>query len=181
MVKANGRNFYRPSRLSVHMHAKNRTSCWLGAAVVLAVAAYAGVAAARAQSSDYFFQFNASHRWSDKYRKSVFGSLSWERQYRKPYLRNDSSRASPGLRTKSKPEQSEPAASKKAVGTPTATVESVPLPRPRPPSWPEPHSFAEAAGPGSIARTSPATGGNRRDRTVAEAHRSRRLRRPRYD
>jgi hypothetical protein len=122
------------------MHAKNRTSCWLGAAVVLAVAAYAGVAAARPQSSDFFFQFNASRLWSDKYR--------WERQYRKPQRRNDGSRASPGPKTKSKPEQSEPAASKKAVGTPTATVESVPLPRPRPPAWPEPHTFAEAAGPG---------------------------------
>jgi len=27
------------------------------------------------------------------------------------------------------------------------SVENVPLPRPRPPFWPEPHSFAEAAGP----------------------------------
>ena len=37
---------------------------------------------------------------------------------------------------------------KKAVGSTTGSVENVPLPRPRPPFWPEPHSFAEAAGPG---------------------------------
>src|SRR5262249_10536230 len=36
---------------------------------------------------------------------------------------------------------------KKAVRSATLSVENVPLPRPRPPFWPEPHSFAEAAGP----------------------------------
>src|SRR5262249_59837243 len=36
---------------------------------------------------------------------------------------------------------------KRTSRTATAIVKDVPLPRPRPPSWPEPHSFAEAAGP----------------------------------
>src|SRR5262249_13138492 len=36
---------------------------------------------------------------------------------------------------------------KNKAGPAIAPVKDVPLPRPRPPSWPEPHSFAEAAGP----------------------------------
>ena len=164
------------------------SSRWHIAATVLAVAECASVAsietvlptAAQAQSSGEQ-HFRHSRGRPDNFFQDLIGSRNWKRRQQKPHQSSDSSRASPQHKAKSKPEQSEPAASKKAVGTPTATVESVPLPRPRPPSWPEPHSFAEAAGPGSIARTSPATGGNRRDRTVAEAHRSRRLRRPRYD
>jgi hypothetical protein len=50
-----------------------------------------------------------------------------------------------------KPEQNEPTTSEKpaarVVGTAIAIAQNVPLPRPRPPAWPEPHSFAEAAGP----------------------------------
>jgi hypothetical protein len=45
-------------------------------------------------------------------------------------------------------EQNEAAASRRAVGHAAATVENVPLPRPRPSFWLEPHSFAEAAGAG---------------------------------
>jgi hypothetical protein len=41
----------------------------------------------------------------------------------------------------------EPAAAKSAVETTVTNGESVPLPRPRPAFWLEPHSFAEAAGP----------------------------------
>ena len=131
------------------------SSRWHIAATVLAVAECASVAsietvlptAAQAQSSGEQ-HFRHSRGRPDNFFQDLIGSRNWKRRQQKPHQSSDSSRASPGLRAKSKPEQSEPAASKKAVGTPTATVESVPLPRPRPPSWPEPHSFAEAAGPG---------------------------------
>ena len=129
------------------MRAKGRFSWWLKAAAVLAVAECTGVADVQAQSSCDFFRFNAVQPRSDKYRENWFDSLNWERQ-RKPHRQSDSSRASPHRKAKSKPVQSEPASSKKPVGSATATVENVPLPRSRPPSWPEPHSFAEAAGPG---------------------------------
>jgi len=128
------------------MRARSRYSHWLKAAAVLAVAECGSAASAQAQSSADFFRFNASHLRSDKYHESLF-DFGWERQRRKAHRRNDSSRASPA-KAKSKPEQSEPAATKRAAGTAAVTVESVPLPRPRPPIWPEPHSFAEAAGPG---------------------------------
>ena len=130
------------------MRTKSRFSRWLKAAAVLAVAECAGVAVVQAQSSGDFFRFNGSHLRYDKYRGSLFDPLSWEWQRRKVHRRSDSSRASPRVKATSKPGQSEPAASKTAIGTATATVENVPLPRPRPPFWPEPHSFAEAAGPG---------------------------------
>ena len=46
-----------------------------------------------------------------------------------------------------KPEQNEPTKSRKQkAATAIVAVQNVPLPRPRP-LWPEPHSFAEAAGP----------------------------------
>ena len=130
------------------MQTKNRFSRWLKAAAVLAVAECAGVAVVQAQSAGDFFRFDGSHVRYDKYRRNLFDPPGWERQRRKVHRRNDSSRASPRGKAKSKPEQSEPAASKTAAGTETATVENVPLPRPRPPFWPKPHSFAEAAGPG---------------------------------
>jgi hypothetical protein len=130
------------------MYTKSRFSRWLKAAAVLAVAECAGVAAVQAQSSGDFFRFDGSHVRYDKYRKSWFDPLGWERQRRKVHRRSDSSRASPRVKAKSKPEQSEPASSKTAVGTANKTVEDVPLPRPRPSFWPEPRSFAEAAGPG---------------------------------
>ena len=69
------------------------------------------------------------------------------------------------------------------------SVENVPLPRPRPPFWPEPHSFAEAAGPGfdTTNVTSALSDCDQRlaeiadYRVAAEAHRPGRVRRPRYD
>jgi len=130
------------------MHTTSRFSRWLKAAAILAVAECAGVADVQAQSSADVFRFNGSHFRYDKYRKNLFDPLNWERQRRKVHRRSDSSRTSPRVKAKSKPGQSEPAASKTAAGTATTTVENVPLPRPRPPFWPEPHSFAEAAGPG---------------------------------
>ena len=130
------------------MRTKSWFSRWLKAAAVLAVAECAGVAVVQAQSSDDFFRFNGSHLRYDKYRGSLFDPLGWERQRRKVHRRSDSSRTSPPVKAKSKPEQSEPATLKKAVGSTTGSVEDVPLPRPRPPFSPEPHSFAEAAGPG---------------------------------
>ncbi|MGC1592182.1 MAG: extensin family protein, partial [Pseudolabrys sp.] len=130
------------------MRTKSRFSRWLKAAAVLAVAECAGVAVVQAQSFDDFFRFNGSHLRYDKYRGSLFDPLSWERQRRKVHRRSDSSRTSPPVKATSKPEQSEPAASKTAIGTAIATVENIPLPRPRPSFSPEPHSFAEAAGPG---------------------------------
>jgi hypothetical protein len=130
------------------MRTKARFSRWLMAAAILAVAECAGVAVVQAQSSGDFFRFNGLHLRYDEYRKGWFDPLGWERQRRKVHRRSDSSRASPRVKAKSKPEQSEPTTSNKIVGITTATVENVPLPRPRPPVWPEPHSFAEAAGPG---------------------------------
>ena len=130
------------------MRTKSRFSRWLKAAAVLALAECAGVAVVQAQSSGDFFRFNGSHLRYDKYRGSLFDPLSWERQRRKVHRRSDSSRTSPPVKAISKPEQSEPEASKTAIGTAIATVENIPLPRPRPSFSPEPHSFAEAAGPG---------------------------------
>ncbi|HET9688398.1 MAG TPA: extensin family protein [Pseudolabrys sp.] len=130
------------------MHTKSRFSRWLKAAAVLAVAECAGVAVVQAQSSGDFFRFDRSHVRYDKYRKNLFDPLGWERQRRKVHRRSDSLRSSPRVKAKSKPEQSEPATSKTPVGPANKTVEDVPLPRPRPPVWPEPRSFAEAAGPG---------------------------------
>jgi hypothetical protein len=133
-------------RLSIHMRAKSRFSLWLTAAAVLVVAAYACVPA-RAQSYGDFIRFNASHLRSDKYRKNFLDTVSWEGQRRKAHRRSDGSRAPP-IKAKSKPRKSARGVSKKAARSATVSVENVPLPLPRPPFWPEPHSFAEAAGPG---------------------------------
>ena len=105
---------------------------WLTAAVVLMVTTYACVAA-QARSTDDVVRSHGSHLQS---------------QDRKAHRRSDSSRASRRIRAKSKAGQSERAPSKKAAGPATADIANVPLPQPRPPFWPEPHSFAEAAGPG---------------------------------
>src|SRR5262249_37238601 len=127
-----------------HMRAKSGVLCWFKAAAVLAVAECVGVAHAQAQSTGDFFRFNAPHFRSDKYRESLFDSRRWEPQRRKAHRRSETSRALPRGKEKSKPGQSEPATTKRAVGTIVGTVESVPLPRPRPAFWPEPHTFAEA-------------------------------------
>ena len=124
-----------------HMRAKSRVSLWLRAAAVLVVAECIGTANVPAQSSDDWFRFNASHFRSDKYRESLFGPLGWEPHRRKAHRRSESSRASPRDKARSKSEEGAPAAANTVVG-------DVPLPRPRPAFWPEPHSFAEAAGPG---------------------------------
>src|SRR5215831_19539058 len=122
------------------MRAKSRVSLWLRAAAVLVVAECIGTANAPAQSSGDCFRFNASHRRSDKYRESLFGPLGWEPHRRKAHRRSESSRASPRDKGGSKSKEDEPTAANTIVG-------DIPLPRPRPSSWPEPHSFAEAAGP----------------------------------
>ncbi|HEY6382520.1 MAG TPA: extensin family protein, partial [Pseudolabrys sp.] len=117
---------------------------WLTAVAVMAVAASACVTA-QAQSSGDFIQLSRSHLRSDKYRKNTFDPLSGEQKRRKAHRRSDSSRASPRSNAKT---QSKRATSKGAAGPATAGVANVPLPRPRPAFWPEPRSFAEAAGPG---------------------------------
>jgi hypothetical protein len=69
-----------------------------------------------------------------------------------------------------KPDQNEPTKSgKHTARTATATVQNVPLPRPRPPTWPEPHSFAEAAGPdfNTVDVTSAPSDCNQRLATIA--------------
>ena len=129
------------------MRAKSRLLRWLAAIAVLMVTAYECVAV-QARSADDLVRFHGSHFRSDKYRKSSLDTVSWERQRRKVHRRSDSSRASPAISAKSKPGKSARAVSKKAARSATVFVENVPLPRPRPPFWPEPHSFAEAAGPG---------------------------------
>ena len=128
------------------MRAKSRLLRWLTAIAVLMVTAYACVAA-QARSADGLVRFHGSHFRSDKYRKSSLDTVSWERQRRKVHRRSESSRAPPAISAKSKPGKSARGVSKKAVRSATVSVENVPLPRPRPPFWPDPHSFAEAAGP----------------------------------
>src|SRR6185369_13072265 len=130
------------------MRAKSRVSLWLRAAAILAVAECLGVADATAQSSGDLFRFNASSHRPSKYNENLFGPWSWEPHRRKTLRRSESSRASPRVKARSKPDQIEPTATKKAPGSDVVTVADVPLPRPRPAFWPEPHSFAEAAGPG---------------------------------
>ena len=127
------------------MRAKSRLLRWLTAIAVLMVTAYECVAA-QARSADDLV-LHGSHFRSDKYRKSSLDTVSWERQRRKVHRRSESSRASPAIGAKSKPGKSARGVSKKAARSATVSVENVPLPRPRPPFWPDPHSFAEAAGP----------------------------------
>jgi hypothetical protein len=124
---------------------------------------------ARAQSYGDFIRFNASHLRSDKYRKNSLDTVSWEGQRRKARRRSDSSRAPP-INAKSKPGKSARGVSKKAAPSATVSVENVPLPLPRPPIWPEPHSFAEAAGPGfdTASVTSALSDCNRRLAEIAD-------------
>jgi hypothetical protein len=140
-------------RLSIDMRGKIRLSHWFLAATVLVVAECTGAAslkialpAAHAQSSGDLYRSSWARPQSDKFFQNSFASQNWRRQQRNTHRTTDSSRTSPQHRTKLKPDQNEPTKSKKA-GTAIATVQNVPLPRPRPPAWPEPHSFAEAAGP----------------------------------
>ena len=130
------------------MRAKSRIWCWLKVAAVLAVAECAGVPDVQAQSSGDVFRFDASYLRPGKYRENLFDPLRWEPQRQKGHRRSVSARTAPHVKAKSKPDRSESAATKKPDGTAVGTVEDVPLPRPRPAFWPEPHSFAEAAGPG---------------------------------
>src|SRR5262245_19838966 len=118
---------------------------WLTAAFALAVAECASAPDVQAQSSGEFPRL--SHFRSGKYHESLFGPLSWEPQRRKAHRRSETARTSGRLKAKSAPALSEqPAAVKKEVKTPIPSTESVPLPRPRPAFWLEPHTFAEAAG-----------------------------------
>jgi hypothetical protein len=128
------------------MRAKSRLLRWLTAIAVLMVTAYECVAA-QARSADDLVRFHGSHFRSNKYHKSSLDTVSWERQRPKVHRRSESSRASPAISAKPKSGKSARRVSKKAVRSATVSVENVPLPRPRPPFWPEPHSFAEAAGP----------------------------------
>ena len=141
------------------MPRKIRFSRWLIAATILAVAECDSVvsiesvlpAAAQAQSSgDQHFRYSRARPRSDNFFQTFFGSL-WRRQQQKPYQTSDSSHAPPQHKTKSKPQQSEPTTSEKpvarSIGSAIATIQNVPLPRPRPPLWAKPQSFAEAAGP----------------------------------
>ena len=105
---------------------------WLPAAVVLMVTTYAV----------------PPHRHDPL--MTLFGPKDriLQSQDRKAHRRSDSPRASRRTKAKSKPGQTERAPSKKAAGPATADIADVPLPQPRPLIWPEPHTFAEAAGPG---------------------------------
>src|SRR4030095_4226950 len=128
------------------MRAKSRLLRGLTGIAVLMVTACACVAV-QARSADDLVRLHGSHFRSDKYRKSSLDIVSRERQGRKMHRRSDISRVSPVIGAKSKPGKSARGVSKKTFRTATVSVEDVPLPRPRPPFWPEPHSFAEAAGP----------------------------------
>ena len=137
-------------RLSIDMRGKIRFSRWLVAATVLAVAECTAASleialpAAYAQSSG---NLSWAHPQTDKFFHNLFASQNWRRQQRHPHRPTDSLRTSPQHRTKLKPEQNEPTKSRKQkAATAIVAAQNVPLPRPRP-LWPEPHSFAEAAGP----------------------------------
>ena len=99
-------------------------------------------------SSGDFFRFDASRHRSARYHDNLFDPLRWEPQRQKGHRPSDSARTAPRVKAKSKPDRSESATTKKPDGIAVGAVEDVPLPRPRPTFWPEPHTFAEAAGPG---------------------------------
>lgn len=140
------------------MRGKIRLSRWLLAATVLVVAECTGLPAAHAQLSSDLFRSSWARPQSDKVFQNLFASKNWRRQQRNTHRPTDSSRASPPHRTKLKADPNKP-----------ATVQNVPLPRPRPPAWLEPHSFAEAAGPdfNTVDVTSAPTDCNQRLATIA--------------
>ena len=159
------------------MRGKIRLSRWLLAATLLVVAECTGAAslgialpAAYAQSSSDLFRPNRARPQSDKFFQNLFASPNWRRQQRNTHRPTDSSRTPQQHRTKLKPDQNEPTKSRKHTArTAIAPVQNVPLPRPRPPAWPEPHSFAEAAGPdfNSADVTSAPSDCNQRVATIA--------------
>ena len=125
------------------MRGKIRLSRWLLAATVLVVAACTGAASLKVALPAAHAQFS-----SDLFRPNWAASQNWRRQQRNTRRPTDSSRTSPQHRTKLKPDQNELTKSgRQKARTAITTVQNVPMPRPRPPAWPEPHSFAEAAGP----------------------------------
>ena len=123
------------------MRGKIWFSRWLIAAAVLAVAECADTMSNEILSSAAHAQYSSdllrARPQSDRFFQNLFASQNWKRHQRKPHRLSDSTRPS-----------SQPGKSRKPAARPViATIENVPLPRPRPPLWPEPHSFAEAAGP----------------------------------
>ena len=147
------------------MRGKIRLSRWLLAATVLVVAECTGapslkiaLPAAHAELSSDLFRSSWARPQSDKFFQNLFASQNWRRQQRNTHRPTDSSRTLPQHRTKLTPDPNEP-----------ATVQNVPLPRPRPPAWPEPHSFAEAAGPdfNTVDVTSAPSDCNQRLATIA--------------
>lgn len=157
------------------MHGKIGFSRWLIAATALALAEGARLAliplaaVAQSQSSGDYFRHSRAHPRSDKSFQNLFGSLNWSRQQRKPHQASRGSQKTKSIKRK----QSEPMISEKpathSTGSAIAPVQNVPLPRPRPPTWAEPHSFAEAAGPDFDAAdvTSAPSDCNRRLATIA--------------
>src|SRR6478752_5410904 len=152
-------------RLSIGMRGKIRLSRWLLAATVLVVAACTGAASLKVALPAAHAQFS-----SDLFRPNWAASQNWRRQQRNTRRPTDSSRTSPQHRTKLKPDQNELTKSgRQKARTPITTVQNVPMPRPRPPAWPEPHSFAEAAGPdfNTVDVTSAPSDCNQRLATIA--------------
>jgi lipoprotein-anchoring transpeptidase ErfK/SrfK len=142
-------------RLSIDMRVKISFLRLLVAATVLAAVERSGVAsleialpAAHAQLSGDLFRSSRVSLRSDKFFEDLFTSQNRKRHQRKLQRSSDNQRLSLQHRTKLKPGKNESTKSKKNnAGTVTAAVQNVPLPRPRPAFWPEPHSFVEAAGP----------------------------------
>jgi hypothetical protein len=131
------------------MHGKRLSLRLLIVPAALAAAGCAGVVfietaldvAAQAQSSSNF-------SWSSQV-LSPSGEL-FQYWFRSPNRKgrhrpSGSSRVSKQHETKSRPEHDTKTSEQPA--TPGIGPASVPLPQPRPVGWPEPHSFAEAAGP----------------------------------
>jgi len=103
-------------------------------------------AAAQTRPPGDLFRPTRGHSRSEQFFQNRFGSKDWKEQQklRRP---NGSTRVSHQPKTRSNPQRNKPTLSEKPAthGVETAT-QNVPLPRPRPPAWPEPHSFVEAAG-----------------------------------
>lgn len=101
-------------------------------------------AAAAAHPSEGLLLSARIHAQSDAFFPNWFGPVTWNRQKRR--LHRSSASSIRQRKTESTGHNRAIPEAPKAPGANTA-VEQVPLPPPRPADWPEPHSFAEAAGP----------------------------------
>ncbi|HET9718106.1 MAG TPA: extensin family protein [Pseudolabrys sp.] len=100
--------------------------------------------ASEAQPSHNLFLSARARSQSDRFFQDWFGPSNWKGQQ----PRRHRPHGDPSQRRRTRPTGDRPAIPElpEARGT-SAITKDIPLPRPRPPEWPEPHSFVEAAGP----------------------------------